>query len=78
MTADKVTSDIYELRTLEEDGNLKIEWKLTKFKNNLFKPRNSYSACGSNNKIYIWGGLESKEMDQICLSDLIELDIGKD
>lgn len=60
MTADKVTNDIYEMRSVDQDGVLKVEWRPLKFKNNVFKPRNSYSACGSTHgKFYIWGGLES-------------------
>lgn len=45
------------MRCVEVDGTLKIEWKQVKFKNSFFKSRNSYSACGTKNKIYIWGGL---------------------
>lgn len=59
MTADKVTSDIYEVRSVQDEENtIRLEWKLTKNKNNIFTPRNSFAACGSEKgKIYIWGGL---------------------
>jgi hypothetical protein len=38
--------------------------------------RNSFSACATDKFIYIWGGLESKVIEQICLNDLIEVDVG--
>lgn len=76
MTAETVSSDIYQLRTIPQNEEIKLEWKLTKFQNHIFTKRNSFSACASEHKIYIWGGLETEGMDQKCLSDLIEIDIG--
>lgn len=61
MTADKVTSDIYEVRAITDvEGAIRVEWKPLKFKNNIFTPRNSYAVCATEGKVYIWGGLESK------------------
>ena len=77
MTADKTTCEIYEAKILHEDEEHKVEWRPLKFKNHIFKPRNSYGACGSNTHIYIWGGLETDGMDQKCLAELIEVDVGK-
>ena len=57
MTADKVTSDMFELKIHHIDGEHKAEWKPLKFKNNCFHPRNSFGACGSKTHLYIWGGL---------------------
>lgn len=77
MTADKVSCDIYEFKTFIQDENIKLEWKPIKFQNHILTPRNSFSACGGDKKIYVWGGLRTEGMDQHPLSDLIEIDVGK-
>lgn len=58
MTAEAVTNSIFEFRLNKEFNPVRIEWKEVHFDNNLFSPRNSFAACGGNNMIYIWGGLE--------------------
>ena len=57
MTAESVTNQIYEFKLNNEFNPAKIEWREVHFENNLFGPRNSYAACGSHTKIFIWGGL---------------------
>ncbi len=78
MTVTKASPDIFEFRvTNPEEDKYEVEWRPLKFENHVFTPRNSFAACASDSKLYIWGGLESNEaqMTQNCLSDLIEVDI---
>jgi hypothetical protein len=75
MTAEAVTNSIFEFRLNHEYDPPRLEWKEVHFDNNLFSPRNSFAACGGNNMVYIWGGLELGLEGQSILSDLIEIDV---
>jgi hypothetical protein len=71
MTADAISNQVFELRLNKEFEPPKLEWKQLHFDNNLFSPRNSFSACIARGRIYVWGGLEFQDAEQRTLSDLI-------
>lgn len=75
MTADAVSNLVYELRLSHDYEPAKLEWRQVHFDNDLFSPRNSFSACGVGNRIMLWGGLEVAVEGQRGLSDLIEMEV---
>jgi hypothetical protein len=66
-------NDVYsiDLSPLLETGNVEaLEWKERKFKSSAFLTRWGQSSCVSDNKIYIFGGRFSSDLNDILVIDI--------